>query len=166
MKKIKLICLIIFTIAFNGCKKTETGPAGKDGNANVSATVFSVSSWSWSAPQYYSNLTVPEITSDNLTSSAIMAYFSKDNANWVALPFTQYNTPSNYFMGFNTSVGSVQITWIYDSSLSAGSNPNTFYSVGSTKFKIVVIPSAIKKTHPNIDMKNYKEVKRTFGLPD
>lgn len=169
MKTLKLISIItiVTTITFLvGCtKKGEEGPAGKDGSSNVSATVFSVSTWGWTAPNYYVNLNVPEITSDNLSSAAIMVYFTKGNNTWTALPFTQYNTPSNYFMGFNTSVGHVQVTWIYDSSLSSGDNPNIYYGV-TVQCKVVVIPKAAKEAHPNVDLNNYNEVKTIFKLKD
>lgn len=170
MKTLKIISIItiVTTVAFFlGCtKKGETGPAGKDGTSNVSATVFSVSSWAWSSPNYYVNLNVPEITAGNLSSAAIMVYFSKGNNNWTALPFTQYNNSgSNYFMGFNTSVGNVQVTWIYDSSLSTGDNPNIYYGV-TVQCKAVVIPKAAKAAHPNINLNNYSEVKATFNLED
>lgn len=169
MKTLKLISIItiVTTVAFLvGCtKKGEDGPAGKDGSSNVSATVFSVSSWAWTAPNYYSNLSVPEITTDNLNSAAIMVYFSKGNNTWTAIPFTQYDSPSNYFMGFNTSVGNVQVTWIYDSSLSSGSNPNTYYGV-NIQCKVVVIPKAARDAHPNVNLNNYSEVKTVFNLKD
>lgn len=104
-------------------------------------------------------------TTDNLNSAAIMVYFTTGNNKWTAVPFTQYNSPSNYFMGFNTSVGNVQVTWIYDSSLSSGDSPNTYYGV-TVQCKVVVIPKAAKDAHPNVDLNNYSEVKETFDLKD
>lgn len=165
MKTLKTIIIIItLTLFTQGCtKKGEVGPAGKDGSSNVSSTVFQASSWSWSSPNYYVNFNVPEITGDNLTSAAIMVYFTKDNTKWTALPFTQYNSPSNYFMGFNTSINRVQITWIYDSSLSQGDNPNVYYGV-AVQYKVVVIPKAAKDAHPNVNLNNYSEVKKAFDL--
>lgn len=164
----KIITILVFTalVFFAGCtKKGETGPAGKEGSANISATVFSISSWAWTSPNYYKNLSVPEITTDNLSSAAIMVYFSKGNSTWTALPFTQYNSPSNYFMGFNTSVGNVQVTWIYDSSLSSGDNPNIYYGV-NIQCKVVVIPKAARDAHPDVNLNNYNEVKEVFKIKD
>lgn len=167
MKTIKSIVFVsIISFIFGCTKKGDTGPSGKDGSSNVSATVFSISSWGWTAPNYYANLSVPEITSDNFNSAAIMVYFSTSNGKWTALPFTQYNSPSNYFMGFNTSVGNVQVTWIYDSSLSSGSNPNNYYGVTALQCKVVVIPKAAKEAHPNVNLSNYIEVREAFELKD
>jgi hypothetical protein len=167
MKTLKVIISIVViasTTLIQGCtKKGDVGPAGKDGSSNVSATVFQASSWSWSAPNYYINLNVPEITSDNLTSAAIMVYFTKDNTKWIAVPFTQYNSPYNYLMGFNTSIGQVQVTWIYDSSLSSGDNPNIYYGV-TTQYKVVVIPKGAKAAHPDVNLNNYSEVKKAFNI--
>lgn len=159
------IVLATLTILINSCKKNETGPAGKDGSANVTATVFTASSWTYSSPYYYINLSVPELTSTNINSAAVMVYFNKNNGSWVAVPFTQYNSPSNYFMGFNTSTGNVQVTWAYDSSLSSGSNPNAYYGA-TVSLKVVVIPPSMIKLYPNIDLRNYSEVRETFNLKD
>lgn len=164
LKTISIITLLTIISLIQGCtKKGDVGPTGKDGSSNVSATVFQASSWSWSAPNYYINLNVPEITSENLTSAAIMVYFTKDNIKWTAVPFTQYNSTYNYFMGFNTSIGQVQVTWIYDTSLSSGDNPNVYYGV-TVQYKVVVIPPAAKKANPNVDLSNYNEVKKAFNI--
>lgn len=169
MKLLKItginILLTIMSLVQGCTKKGEVGPAGKDGSSNVSATVFQVSSWTWSSPNYYVNLNVPEITSANITSAAIMVYFTTDGNKWTAVPFTQYHSPSNYFMGFNTSINRVQVTWIYDSSLSQGDNPNVYYGV-TVQCKVVVIPKAAKAAHPNVDLNNYNEVKKIFKLLD
>ncbi len=168
MKILKINTTLFFgvlIILFNSCKKNTAGPAGKDGSANVTSTVFNASSWTYSSPYYYINLNVPELTSSNINSAAVMVYFSKSNGSWIAIPYTQYNLPSNYFMGFSSTIGNVQVTWFYDSSLSSGSNPNIFYGV-TINLKVVVIPPAMIKLYPNIDLKNYNEVKETFNLKD
>lgn len=164
---IKIIfALASISILFNGCKKTETGPAGKDGNSNVKATLYDATSWSWSTPYYYLNLNVPDLTATNINAAAVMVYFNKGTSNsWIALPYTQYDSPYDYFMGFNTSSGNVQITWVYDSSLSSGSNPNVYYAT-TVKFKVVVIPPAIIKQYPNINLNNYNEVMKTFNIKE
>lgn len=62
-RKISIIALLTAITILQACtKKGETGPSGKDGSSNVTATVFSVSSWAWNSPNYYVNLNVPEIT--------------------------------------------------------------------------------------------------------
>jgi hypothetical protein len=168
MKIIKIniiaFCSIIILLS-NSCKKEATpGPAGKDGVANISSTLFLATSWAWSSPYHYVNFNVPDLTSSNINSSAVMVYFNVGGS-WIAAPYAQYNSPYNYFMGFNTSVGKVQVTWFYDTSLSSGDNPNTFYGT-TVNFKVVIIPPAVFRQHPNVDLKNYALVKETFNLKD
>lgn len=169
MRTLKIYLTILFGITIlvlNGCKKKETpGPAGKDGNANVTSTIFSAASWSWNSPHYYVNLSVPELTSSNINSAAIMVYFSTTGSGWIAVPYTQYDSPYDYFMGFNTSVGNVQVTWFYDSSASSGSNPNTYYAT-TVKYKVVIIPPALVKANPNLNLDDYSAVKKRFNLKD
>ena len=169
MKTQKIKAILLFGIAilmFNGCKKEETpGPAGKDGSSNVSSTVFSASSWAFASPNYYVNLSVPELTSSNLNTAGVMVYFTKTGTNWIAVPYTQYGSPYDYFMGFNTSAGQVQVTWFYDFSGSSGSDPNAYYST-TVKYKVVVIPPAAMKANPGLNLKDYSAVKTKFNLPD
>lgn len=122
-----------------------------------------MSSWSYTSPYYYRNLSTSELTASNVDSALVMVYFSTIGSNWFALPYTQYNSPADYYMGFVSSVGNVQVTWVYDSSLSTGSDPNTYYGT-TVKCKVVIIPPAMVK--PNINYKNYKEVKATYKLSD
>lgn len=155
-------------LLFIGCEKGndgEDGAPGKNGSSNVESRTFSVSSWSYSSPFHYTNLSVPELTQQNINSAGVMVYFSTTGTDWVAVPYTQYNSPYNYFMGFNTSVGIVQITWVYDTSLSQGSDPTTYYGV-NLLYKVVVVPPSAKILYPNIDYKNYSAVKETFHLKD
>jgi hypothetical protein len=117
----------------------------------------------YSSSNYYVNLDVLELISFNINSVAVIVYFSTTGTKWIAVPFTQYNSPSNYFMGFNTSLGKVQVTWVYDSSLSQGNDPNTYYST-NVQFKVVVIPPAVRKANPDLDLKNYDAVKIRFDF--
>ncbi len=158
----KLVVFVFLIVALNGCKK---GDPGTNGSANVTSGVYSVSSWTYSSPQYSANFSVPDLTSANINTAAIMVYFS-NGGNWIALPFTQYNSPYNYFMGFNTGIGNVQVTWIYDTSLSSGKDPNSYYSSAALLYKVVIIPPSVMVANPNLDLKNYKDVKRRFNLTD
>ena len=155
--------LLTVTLLTNGCKKE--GPAGPAGNANVTARTFSASSWAWSSPYYYANFSMPEINSTNINSAAIMVYFRANSGNWSALPYTQYNSPYNYYMGFNTSNGNVQVTWVYDTSFSSGDDPNVFYSI-TVQYKIVVIPPAERLANPNVNLLDYNAVKAAYHLED
>ena len=156
-KKILIItCIILF---ISGCKKDESG------STNTKAANFTSSAWSYSSPYFYINLDVPEITSSNHDASIAMVYFSTGNGTWNALPYTQYNSPYNYYMGFSSSVGKVQVTWFYDTSTSKGEDPNTYYST-NIKFKVVVIPASSKNKSKNNEFKNYQEVKYKYDIID
>lgn len=166
----KILFLGVVTLLINACKKDGAtgpqgpqGPAGQNGKTNVVSKTFTMSLWSYASPYHYRNLSVPELTANNVDSSLVMVYFSTIGSTWLALPYTQYNSPADYYMGFTSSSGSVQVTWVYDSSLSSGSDPNAYYGT-TIKCKVVVIPSAMRKT--KVNHKNYKEVKTSYSLKD
>lgn len=162
--KRKLLVIIMFmamsAIMVTSCKK---GDDGKPGNANVTSHTFSVPTWSSNSTRWYITMSVPEITTGNNSSASIQVYFSIDNNSWVALPNTVVAS-SNYFMGYITSAGIVEVTWDYNG-VGIGSSPNTFYSATSL-FKVVVIPPATIVANPDLDLNNYNKVKTKFNLQD
>ncbi|TND10181.1 MAG: hypothetical protein FD123_429 [Bacteroidetes bacterium] len=163
---LRISTILLFGITLlliDGCKKE--GPQGPAGNANVVSHTFSASSWLWSSPNYYVDFTVPELTSSNINEAAVMVYFSTVAGNWIAVPYTQYNSPYDYFMNFLTAVNTVEVRWFYDSSLSSGNDPNVYYGT-TVQFKIVIIPPGIRKANPDLDLTNYQAVKLQFGLLD
>ena len=163
---IKVSSIIVVTVIgiLLSCKKGKDGEPGKDGGANVTSTVFSVSSWSSNSSRYYTLLSVPELTADNINTASVQVYFNVGDNAWKAMPFTQLAS-TNYFMGHISAINSVQITWDYNG-LGIGDDPNEFYGISASKFKVVVIPPAILKQYPNVDLNNYNEVKETFHLKD
>src|ERR1700758_5489644 len=95
--------LAVIVLLIAGCKKGATGPqgpVGSPGKTNVISSTFTMASWSYTSPHYYMNLTVPELTANNIDSALVMVYFSTVGSHWFALPYTQYNSPSDYYMGF------------------------------------------------------------------
>lgn len=170
--KTSLIALLaVSALTFTGCKKAkdgETGPAGTngmDGNANVTATTYSVSTWTYSSPAWSANLAVPALDPDNINTAAVMVYFGSGTNTWTAAPNTYYNSSGNYFSGFVTSVGNVKVTWIYNG-VGSGDDPNDFFGTTTTAIKVVVIPPAGLASHPDVDLKNYESVKHEFSLRD
>jgi hypothetical protein len=163
-----IVALIVFsTTIFNGCKKGEDGAPGKDGSSNVTSYTYSISTWSYSSPAWYKNLSFPEITSANINTVSVQAYIYTATNTWTALPNTFYNSGgANYLMGFETTVGVIRINWIYNSSLSAGDNPNTFFGTSASQFKVVAIPPSIMIANPNLNLKDYNQVKQILNLKD
>jgi len=157
-----LIILFIVSI-FNGCKKGKDGEPGKDGNANVKTHTFSVSPWSSNSSRWYSQVSVPELTSDNINSAAVQVYISITSNNWIAIPNT-YVASTDYFWGYVTAVNTVEVRWDYNG-IGIGSDPNTIYGA-TVQVKVVVIPPAMIKSNPNVNLNNYNEVKETFKIKD
>ncbi len=157
--------LIFVVFMMVGCKgkKGDPGPAG---SVKISSSTYDAYVWTYISPAYVTSLTVPQLTESNIDSAAVMVYISANGLDgWNALPYTQYTNSSNYFMTFNTFVNTVQIKWIYNSTVSAGDNPNVYYG-NTVRFKVVVIPPGARKANADIDMKDYKKVKARFGLKD
>jgi len=164
---VKITCLILisgFIISFFSCtKKGEEGAPGKDGSANVSARTFTVTTWSSNSSFWYKQLSVPEITADNINSAAIMVYWGTVSNNWIALPYT-YVSSTNYFMGFLSAVNLIEVQWTYNG-LGIGNSPNS--ELGNpVMIKVVVIPPALIKKNPDLDLSNYNEVRKTFKIQD
>lgn len=156
--------LFMAAVLFSSCKKVE-GPQGPAGNANVSSGVFTISSWLWQTPNYYTELSVPELTSANIDKAGVMAYFNYEGP-WIAMPYTVYNgSSSNYVMGFTTYPGIVRVNWYYNTSLFDGIDPNDYYNT-NVKIKVVVIPPAALALHPEVDLRNYEQVKTVFKIKD
>jgi len=116
-----------------------------------------------SSSRWYTQLSVPELTLSNINSAAVQAYFGTVSNNWIALPYTHIAS-TNYFMGYLTTTGLVEVRWDYNG-IGIGSDPNSVFGATS-QIKIVVIPPAMLASHPDVDLKNYEEVKRTFNLED
>ncbi len=159
-----LLSLSLFLIV--SCEKSSAGPQGPKGDpgkdgTKITSRTFVMSNWSYASPHYYINLNVPELTEKNIDSSLVMVYFKILNHDWFALPYTQYNSPINYYMGFVSSAGEVQVTWTYDSSLSTGDDPNDYYNT-TVECKVVIIPSASKKA--GVNHSNFSEVQLSYQL--
>ncbi|MES2141103.1 MAG: hypothetical protein V4511_15460 [Bacteroidota bacterium] len=160
-KNLQIVSLIMVltTMSVISCKKgNEAGPT-----VTVTSKTYSVPTWSSSSTRWYTQLSVPELTSGNINTAAVQVYFGLDNTNWTALPNTVVSS-TNYFMGYMTTVGTVQVNWDYNG-IGIGSSPNTFYSATSL-FKVVVIPPAAIVANPDLDLNNYNTVKAKFNIAD
>lgn len=158
------VITIIAIELLSSCKKGKDGEPGKDGSSNVTSTVFSVSSWSSNSTRYYTQLSVPELTSENINTASVQVYFSTVDNNWIAMPFTQLAS-TNYFMGHISTINKIQVNWDYNG-IGLGDDPNEYYGISNSKFKVVIIPPAILKQYPDLDLNNYNVVKQTLQLKD
>jgi hypothetical protein len=168
-KSLRIIAMMVIataTIVINGCSKGKDGAPGADGpagNANVVSHTYSASSWTNGSSAWYVTLSVPELTSSNINSAAVQVYFSTSSGIWTALPFTEVATV-DYFMQYTYAASNIEIDWIYNG-VGTGSSPTSYYS-GTSFFKVVVIPPALIKENPGLDLKNYTAVKNALHLKD
>jgi len=162
--KLSLLMLVCASVTvFDACKKPEkgdTGPAGADGNANVHSQISTVTSWSFSAPVYYADITVPALTEAIANNGAVLVYMASSGGGspYMQLPVTVYPSAS-YSETFSviTATGVVEIN-IKDSDLTSPSLPSAH------TFKIVTIESRMLQAHPEVNLKDYEQVKRVFNL--
>lgn len=163
MKKTLQIIALILLVTIGSCKKGKDGEPGKDGSSNVTTRTFSVPTWASNSSRWYTQLSFPELTTDNINSASVQVYWSTVNDTWVALPYTYIGTANNYFMGFATMVNMVEIRWDCNSMVSIGSSPNSVLGA-IVQIKVVVIPPAQKKL--DVNHNNYIEVKSAYNLKD
>jgi hypothetical protein len=159
MKNLIKTCILISALLFNSCigEQGPQGPAGKDGNANVQSSSLTTSSWSYLSPDWYINFTYPAITQDILDKGAVLVYV-QSGSNYFQLPYTFYPTSTfSRTYTFRHYLGGLSV-YVTDSDLIQPDNP------GLLTFKVVVIASSALAKHPNVDLNNYNEVKKTFEL--
>ena len=132
-------------LMLNSCSKQ--GPAGPEGNANViGESPFTVSTWSFTSNVYSATLSDNNITDDVVSGGIVEIYKQYPDGSWTNLPdingitSTVYNF---YPQGFVIS--------ILNSDGSAPAAP------GAITFRVVVVPSSVRKANPNTNWKNYNE---------
>lgn len=162
------IALLASATIFNGCAKDgATGPAGKDGNANVtSSNTVTLNNWSSDFDDgtdytYSSTISWASITQAIKDKGIVMVYADDKAGSWVALPYTDAGTGYSSTLNFYVKVGSVKIEYTGYDSPSPGTS-----SLNGTIVRIVAIASSSREAHPNVDLKNYNEVKKVFNLKD
>jgi hypothetical protein len=170
MNKSKIIYLfIVIIISLTGCAKDgATGPsgpqgtAGSNGNANVKSQTSSAIDWLGFGANWYTIIDVPDLTAEVQSNGLVEVFFStNDGVIWNALPWD--GGQLNYKMSFSTWTNHVEIDWMYNNGTGFGTNPDSVFST-TCKFKIVMIPSSHRGTHPNVNWKNYFELKKAFDL--
>jgi hypothetical protein len=138
-----------------------TGPqgvAGTNGSTNVASYMGSTqnSSWVVNTNNYELDATFPvsAITQDVVTNGTIQVFLGNSaGSQWSAMPFSLTGVEFNY----TYSVGQVVIQETQGNS-TLPTNPGVQY------FKFVVIPSAARKAHPEVNLHNYNEIKKAFNV--
>ena len=163
IKDVITFIAITLSITFTSCKKGDTGPAGPagaNGVANIQTSNFTTtnSSWSFDPSDNSYNATIGwlAITQSIIDKGTIQVFLGDGSGSqWAALPASIGFDQINY----SYKLGQV----IISSTLSNGTAPT---NPGGQQFKIVIIPPSARIANPNVDYKNYQEVKRTFNLKD
>ncbi len=165
--KIKNLILIFAVIAttFSSCKKEAgpTGPAGTNGNANVTSLTFT--NPITGGTLWYD--TLKGVTYQSISSSLVLAYIQDANCgnNWYSMP--GWGCGANYAGRFYTAqVGGTDTTttMAYLELL----NPDGSYGVSSqtlTKLRVIVAPAGTTLTgKKEIDYADYKATCRYFNI--
>ena len=168
MKRYQLFLSVFVSLALlglPGCRGPE-GPPGP-GNAEVFSheVNFRMADAQVNGPVASVQYDVPGITRTVVDEGAVLVFFREQNT-WTAMPFTYgYDNPDveavDYIvtLGFGYDVGFLEV--FYELSV---------YSVDprtepDRRLKIVIIESFPIGKMP-IDVTDYEQVKRYFGLPD
>jgi hypothetical protein len=155
-------------IVFNGCKGKDgapgaEGPKGADGNANVTSIVLTATNFYWNGTyqyRYASWSSISILTSAVASTGAVMLYQSDGAGAYIALPISQsIGGDVSEHDYFTYSEGKVSVV-IENSDKS---DPIANISLPTT-YKLVCIPSKAMIAHPNVDIKNYTQVKDVFNL--
>lgn len=152
--------IVALTLLFTGCKKDAgpTGPAGKNGTANIQSYTVTTNNLSWTFNStdnsYNSTIAISAIDASVLNTGTIQVFIGDGTSTeWAALPFSYSTIQYNY----SYKVGQV----ILSVTLSTGVAPN---NPGGQQFKVVVIPPAMKKA--GINHSSYSELKAVYTLKD
>jgi len=176
MKKKFLIgfMITVSVLILNGCAKDgETGPAGKDGqngNANVScSTVTTLNNWNSAYDDgiyftYEHDVYWTGLTQAIKDKGVVMVYYMDGpNNDWVAIPYTQEDT--GYFEQVAYYFGAGKLTMEITGYDNSGSPGASAYN-GVFIIRIVAIAASSRVAHPEVDLKNYNEVKKIFNIKD
>ena len=146
----------------NGCKKDDDTKlnyvATGTNNNTVQTSTFTITAAQWVADsaglQWGYLYTIP---SGSNISGAVLLYL-QDGTNWAALPHVDYGWTYEFEYDPTAKIMNVQIADAKASTLI----PNP----GDKTFRMVTIPPGARKAHPNVNWKNYEEVKKAFNLSE
>jgi hypothetical protein len=187
IKTLLVMCTLIVVI-ITSCKK-EAGPTGPKGDPGTNGSqgtsgingtngtngtngVANISSWTLTTvpsnwvhqgtagspgDSYMATFSVPALTTTVINSGAVLLYFvAGTTITQMPVTFAIYqNVASSYY--YDAAPGMIRVY----------TADNDFYTVQPTfnlDFKLVIIPPAMRK--PNVNYKNFDEVKKAHNLQD
>jgi len=151
-------------LIFSSCKKEagpkgDTGPAGANGNANVTSYTVNTtaSNWTFSAPSWSCMVNFPQLTTA-IANGGVVAGYWQSGANWIPLPKVTYiSSTVSSKMQYDFTTAEVHLYFTY----SDNSTPPT---PGTQVFRFVLIPPAMIK--PNVNYDNFDDVRSAYKLTD
>ncbi len=140
----------LFESLFQKAEVGPQGPAGKDGNANVTSTnivTVNPNQWSDNGYELTTQINVPGITQEILDKGVAMVYMSLATNTWSQLPYLEYNLYVEYVIQSGTLT--IVVSTVDEE------EPSVDIPVS---FRVVIIPSSQKKANSNGALSNYNEV--------
>ncbi|HXP51811.1 MAG TPA: hypothetical protein VN922_17780 [Bacteroidia bacterium] len=164
----KTLRITLFTAAlalfFTGCVGPEgqQGPPGPQGiNGSYVVGTSSPADWQPSGSFLIASYTTSAISSNAVANGVIMVYFqtsSMGSTQWAPLPDTYpLSSTVEQTFTFNYDVNTITLQM----QNSDGSIPN---APAAFNFKVVVIPTAVLKQHPGLNVKDYSMVSQLLNI--
>lgn len=161
-KQIRIFGITLLSLMLMANCKKETGPKGETGPAGATGTTgikgdqvftFTTSASSWNAvtwPYSYQETSFPisAINSSVVSGGDVRVYLGDATASaWTALPYSFITNQYSYIV--KTGQVDVNVTL---------SNANMPPNPGTQIYKVIVLPPAFIKNHPDLDMNDFKQV--------
>lgn len=159
--KFGLLALLTGTMLFSSCKKEKE----KYGNTKLSSSK-TVTLTYWTSDfddgtnyEFSSTVSWSDISQSVIDKGAVMVYIQQD-AEWIALPYSNIEYYNGLSFNFSISTGKVKI--IADGFENTGSLSTSDFS--GYVVRIVAISPAQIQANPNLDLTDYKAVSKTLHL--
>jgi len=149
-----------------------TGPTGTDGlngatgptgAANVLVSTGTLPAASWIQSSSSTNVYYQQVTVTNLTdgvNDAVMAYVqgTAAGADYFGLPITNFLANNDALSFSYSSAATGIVTFYYTNTVTT-----TVVPAVDLNIKVVVIPPAVMKQHPGLNLSDYKAVMAALG---
>lgn len=127
------------------------GPAGANGNANVSVETYTVTPGEWLSNQdggWYCDL-APQ---SSPTGGAVSILFSYDDINWIGLPYVG-NTTGDVDINYVVTTSNIQIQYVPQTG-----NPSIGAPTNDIYIQVSLVPQAIEVKYPDVNWQNAIQV--------